>query len=459
MIQLSALTPTAAANAAPGAVQGQPGDGAEAADFGAILAGEIPPSVGETSAEAASILAPGLAAKHEKAALGLLPDVAALPEGGKILPSQLPDHVPPGLAKTVAAMPKASMRLQGGQASQHAAEAALSKMPHTSVVDAPTADDAGDEAAFVAPIPGIEPLPVLAVAPNLPGTAPTAAEPASTDPAPTGSQTALPLPVAQQQAGNGQPAPAAQHGQANAAMHHQHPMLQLDPVSAKEAAPAIAAIIHERPVAALALAMPTAEASVTARLKLNPGAAPVREAEAASGDSLAALFTAPTQAPVATPPNAASPVAAVQHTARPHDFAALVDSLVAAREAAQPHSVSIALATAEFGAVQVRFKQDDAGLSVTMASADPDFARAASIAMPPAPSASTDASSQQNASPQARQQGQQGTQGQNLPGNSSSQGGQGSAQHHQNDRAAARSNPSPRSAGNGNGAVRSDIFA
>jgi len=89
-----------------------------------------------------------------------------------------------------------------------------------------------------------------------------------------------------------------------------------------------------------------------------------------------------TNAPVAS----AAPVALAHQpmplAERPQDFSALIDRLVAAREAAGPQAVAVSVAHADFGQVHLRFRQDEAGLSVAMASADPAFARAAS-AMPP----------------------------------------------------------------------------
>ena len=79
-------------------------------------------------------------------------------------------------------------------------------------------------------------------------------------------------------------------------------------------------------------------------------------------------------AALTTPTLAASP--------RPHDFAALVDRLVAAREAVQPQGATLTVAHAEFGPVELRFRHEPHGLAVSLASADPDFSRAAAAAPP-----------------------------------------------------------------------------
>lgn len=69
--------------------------------------------------------------------------------------------------------------------------------------------------------------------------------------------------------------------------------------------------------------------------------------------------------------------------AKPHDFAALIDRLAIAREAAQPQAVSVSLPHAEFGRVQLHFRSDDGALAVSLASSDPDFSRIAAQAAPP----------------------------------------------------------------------------
>jgi hypothetical protein len=86
-----------------------------------------------------------------------------------------------------------------------------------------------------------------------------------------------------------------------------------------------------------------------------------------------------------------------------HDFAALVDRLTEARDIAlsgqSPQTVHAAIAHEVFGAVSLRFEAGSAGLSVALASADPDFARAVQAA---APSAAGMANGE-NPGPQSRQ--------------------------------------------------------
>ncbi|MFM5950601.1 MAG: hypothetical protein ACKOPM_15465 [Novosphingobium sp.] len=94
---------------------------------------------------------------------------------------------------------------------------------------------------------------------------------------------------------------------------------------------------------------------------------------------------------------------------RPHDFTALIDRLTAAREAMAPQAISLTVAHQEFGPVRLHFRPEDAGLSVAMTSADPDFARAA--AAQPAPVLPTAASEQAGSALQQRGEGAPSPQG------------------------------------------------
>jgi hypothetical protein len=92
-----------------------------------------------------------------------------------------------------------------------------------------------------------------------------------------------------------------------------------------------------------------------------------------------------------------------------HDFAALVDRLVEARDAAMPQSIRAAIHHAEFGQVALNFNADDARLTVSMTSADPEFAPAVQAAA--AMQANTQANSQSdNGSGSQRQDSQQNQQ-------------------------------------------------
>lgn len=109
----------------------------------------------------------------------------------------------------------------------------------------------------------------------------------------------------------------------------------------------------------------------------------------------------------------------------PQDFATLVDRLVEARDAANPQVVRAALSHSEFGTISLQFRNDDANLKVTMASADPAFAPAAQAA-----AAQAAASGEQPGNPprQDQQPGQQQQQSQNQSPQQTSTGSGDSAQ-------------------------------
>jgi hypothetical protein len=95
----------------------------------------------------------------------------------------------------------------------------------------------------------------------------------------------------------------------------------------------------------------------------------------------------------------------VQHGG--HDFATLVDRLVEARDAAMPQAVRAAVHHADFGQISLNFQADDARLSVSMSSADPDFAPAVQAAAAMHSGHSADSGSGNG---QQRQDGQQAQQ-------------------------------------------------
>lgn len=88
-------------------------------------------------------------------------------------------------------------------------------------------------------------------------------------------------------------------------------------------------------------------------------------------------------APSAATPAPGAPPPLPEAGPRPHDFTALVDRLVAARETLQPQSATLAVQHADFGQISLRLRHDGDALSVALTSADPDFARA--VAAAPAP--------------------------------------------------------------------------
>ena len=101
-------------------------------------------------------------------------------------------------------------------------------------------------------------------------------------------------------------------------------------------------------------------------------------------DNRPALLTA---APVAAPesgssitPQTAPPAPSAPSAPARHDFAALVDRLIEARDLAGGQPIAMTLRHDDFGAVSLDFRTSGDGLSVTMASPDPEFARAVGAA-------------------------------------------------------------------------------
>jgi hypothetical protein len=154
------------------------------------------------------------------------------------------------------------------------------------------------------------------------------------------------------------------------------------PVASQAAAPAAI------PVAAALQAVKVTETAqplsgAVARLRVASG-----QPQAADKRPASPAITASEPVSLPQPQLSAMPLVSDQPltTAAPteprHDFSQLVDRLVAAREAAMPHPVHASLNHAEFGQVQLTFAHDNAGLTVAMASNDPDFARAVAAAAP-----------------------------------------------------------------------------
>ena len=143
---------------------------------------------------------------------------------------------------------------------------------------------------------------------------------------------------------------------------------------------------------------------------------------------------------------------------RPLDFAALVDRLVAAREAVQPPGALLTVAHAEFGPVELRFRHDERGLAVSLASAAPDVVRIAAAATPlQVPLSTAQFGLAEPSQPAARGEGQS-TAGQSAANGSANSGARGQASERRGD-AAPQSNPQPRGTSHGAAARRSGIFA
>lgn len=480
MIQLATLslqsTPLPGADLPTGL-----GDAAPAGpDFGAFLAA----STGSTVSE--NIIAEMLpSAGTEIKSLKFQPEI--LPEGGKILPGSLPEAAKqdaPIEAQYLAKGLVQAMLATGSGARTHAraidpsaAEPEAQTGDSTPAVldDAPVQDGTPASAMIIPAIAAIAaPLPPVAAPTDFEASA-TAAAPARSVPMPpppapgTGPQqqpqrakSISPLPVipALASATDASPAVFAQYETPlSAPLPAQTPKdftarveIGTSPSSAPSSIPAPSAA----PPSAAPTGLATApQESTDLPVEPRPGPASDLPGSAVSA-APAPAFPAAMAVPDTTPTPAAN---------RPHDFAGLVDSLVAAREAAQPRAVSVALAHAEFGQVNLRFKHDDGALSVTMNSADPDFARAASLAMAsvPPPTASGAAASPGSGDQSAASFGQQAAPRQQ--GNATSRESEGQSQNHERppqqhgERGAARSAVASKRDGLGGDAPARGIFA
>ena len=127
----------------------------------------------------------------------------------------------------------------------------------------------------------------------------------------------------------------------------------------------------------------------------------------------------------------------VMASERPLDFTAVLDRLAAARDAVQVQPAALTVAHSEFGPVQLSFRHDERGLAVTMASADPDFARAVAAVPPPVMPASQ-AQSAGSSTALAGQRGDTAPSGQGAAGNHAR-----SQQADRRDEAAAHANTMP----------------
>ena len=140
---------------------------------------------------------------------------------------------------------------------------------------------------------------------------------------------------------------------------------------------------------------------------------------------------------------------------QPHDFSALVDRLVEAREAARPQTVNLSVMNSDFGEVSLRFNHDDRGLTVSMTSNDPEFNRAVSNALPADRAGSGDSMAQNG----RRDDDVQHSSSRGA-GDSSSTSNNGGEEHDRRDTqrtfASPRENPSRPV---GSGTARNGIFA
>ena len=174
--------------------------------------------------------------------------------------------------------------------------------------------------------------------------------------------------------------------------------------------------------AAAAMALPS-EAETISALPLTP-LRPLKDV--LSARALPTDIQSPLGAnPVADQPQSAPQTAVQGQSAAPasaparHDFAAMIDRLFEARDMAGAQPVAMTLRHDDFGAVSLNFRSSDNGLTVTMASADPDFARAVNAAGAPASASSqSDLSRQQGGEPAPSRQHGTGASSEDAAGQS-----------------------------------------
>lgn len=424
----------------------QPGEGPEGADFGALLA-----DLGSSGAPlpTPSVQMPFGAPLSADLAQADAP-ASPLPATGKILPGELPGALPgeveapalqPGTVKSVTlalAMPEDQSVSQQPEIARPVAPAPVVLLPHALAAigrrAAPAALHEPETSAEVAPeedrqayssqevpvppvfqtlaqSPLLQPAKVDPATETQPSTPTLRSEPRS---APTGQAVAAltqgpdqkPLPevlVADSAARAAFAAVAPALVPRRTAVRVTIEPAPLASIAAPEAplAPALAPIQHGIPAPVRPLEAQATVAAVEAKSAASdPAPSPRTEALLPDGQPAPALaiFDAPQQQ---------SPAAQASPAIEPRDFTALLDRLVAAREAMRGEQtrVSLALPHAEFGQVRLDFRHDERGLSVSLASPDPAFARAASTALPLAQAAApADAGTRQSSEGQPRGQ-------------------------------------------------------
>lgn len=457
MISCPALSPLAALPIPGSMPPGEPAEAVKGVDFRAILAQSAgqPLPAGEIPIDPATFTAPTLpppapataAASTGKTLPPVLPD-AALPEAA--LPAEAtPEADAPPAARAPTALLHRPALPRGLAEKVEPAGSVANEEPALA-----TADDTDLPEAAPAPVPVIAllslPAPVLAAltahVPPQPGHSEHAAVlralPALPEPGPDTSA----APVAAPQTALAALAPRIQHRPADAAPQAETaPPPEAIPIDAPEHPTPLRQVRVE---VALTESLPRTARADAARLARLAVALPVDESEVA----------APALLPLPAPPTAPHSLLATAPAAapaRPQDFAALIDRLSAAREAAAPQPVTVSLAHAEFGRVQLHFRHEDGALAVSLASADPDFARiAAQAAAPvialPDPRSTEAAAGNQPASPRSEGQSAQSAAGGQQRGHSHDR--RGDDQPHSASQPRARAN-AERHAG------RSGIFA
>lgn len=177
--------------------------------------------------------------------------------------------------------------------------------------------------------------------------------------------------------------------------------------TAQKSAPAMAAGAAPHPAMAAPSGAPNEMAASAKPTAPTPAAPPAidDEADAPPPIDTADELIAPVlhRTAEAAPQPDAAPVSRASHRPERIDFATLVDTLNRAREEAEPNTVRVSVAHADFGRVSMRFEQDDTGMSVAMSSPDPGFARAVTVSgEAAAASTGSETPRDQNPQPQTR---------------------------------------------------------
>lgn len=484
MIQSVILT-AAATLAAPSDALLQVGrDTAEGADFGALLAqsadaanpGELPlggpaavstpppklPPALPVAATTGSILplALPIGVTEPAALLAVLtttldsdtPVQVSVPAGSAIKLDKTPecaDPATPASLSLVAKRPTAEL----SEPRKHASKPELSQAT-AQLIETP----ADERSPKLEPTAALEPVafaaatiapnaPIVAV-PSQPADAPTPRTPEPSRAAPTTPRSNSAKPLPEPSLTNPKPEPARQafaHASPQAAFLRAvaGPVPQPEqPAETQPSAPRVPASLRVEIASPVQAAL---EAKFAEKI-----ATPLRSRADAAVEWLTTAIPAAIPTPV--PPTALVTPALVA-SLRPLDFTALVDRLVAAREAVQPPGALLTVAHADFGPVELRFHHDERGLAVSLASADPDFARVAAAATPPQlPPSTAQFSSAEPGQPSPRSDSQSATNG------SATSNSRGQQSDRRGD-APPQSNHHPRSAAQGAAARRSGIFA
>lgn len=385
------------------------GDSKDQPGFQAVLARTIgtPPPAPAPKGDDGNAPEPALPPAYPAAYAPMLMQVAATSDGN-LVPT-------PGksLPPTAMTEPAADAPLGGMDATTLAlagAMAAASQWPTPAPVALPPANGPAQTAAPASPLP-------LTTGQQQPGNHPDtkmAAQvvaPAANTPAIAALMVPAALDAAQMQTAAAQQIILDAPGQSAADLSQTPtPRLRLVPTGLRTANSSATLVQHAgtsteaMPAAPLSPFPDDASAQELPTTPLSPASASTAQTPFAHPEALGGAAT-PQNSPI--PTNEASGST---------DFAALVDRLVearaAARSSASPQVVQASIAHGQFGPVGLRFEQGRDGLSVSMTSADPEFARSAQAALAAQPAiAPAAASGEAGASGSDRSHSQQSSAG------------------------------------------------